>query len=122
MPVSELPAPPAAWHRYLVASDEGVMLRVGTPARLRTGAEVVLTVEAWDAEGEPFDTTDLVVTFAGPDGAALGFAAEPDAEPGLYQVRTRFDEGGAWVLRVFPPQGDAMVTFHLDVDDATPAR
>ena len=116
MPVEDLPAPPAGWHRYLVASDDGIMLRVGTPARIRRGADVVLTVEAWDPAGESFDTTDLVVTFAGPDGAVLGFAAEPDAEPGLYRVRTRFDVAGGWVLRVFPPHGDAMVTFHIDVE------
>jgi serine/threonine protein kinase len=122
MPAEDLPSPPAAWHRYLVASDAGIMLRVGTPARIRLGVELELTVEAWDAEGEPLDTTDLVVTFAGPDGAVVGFAAEPDREPGLYRVRTRFDEPGPWVLRVFPPHADAMVTFHLDVDGAIAPR
>lgn len=122
MAVESLPAPPAAWHRYLVASDDGVMLRVGTPAAMRLHADLELTIEAWDADGEPLDTTDLVVTFAGPDGVVVGFAAEPDQERGLYRVRTRFDVDGPWVLRIFPPSGDAMVTFHLDVGDPAPAR
>ena len=115
MAAEALPSPPAAWHRYLVAADEGIMLRVGTPAVLRHGVDVALTVEAWDADGQPLDTTDLVVTFAGPDGAVIGFAAEPTLDRGIYLVRTRFDRDGAWVLRVFPPRRDAMVTFHLDV-------
>jgi hypothetical protein len=112
---------PADDRSYLIAADEGVALRLGAPGHLPPGVEHELTVEAWNAEGDPIDTNDLVVTFAGPDGALVGFAAEPTRERGTYRVRTRFARAGAWTVRVFPPIGDAMVTFRLDVGDAIPS-
>lgn len=108
----------AAWHRFVVAIDDGISLRLGAPATLRTGRDQELTIEAWDVDGEPIDTTDMVVTFAGPGGALVGFAAEPTRERGVYRVRTRFAEPGEWLVHVFPPHGNAMVTFHLEVGDA----
>jgi serine/threonine-protein kinase len=118
-PPPTVPPPPpealAADRRFLVASDDGISLRFGTPTHVTTGVELELTIEAWDADGEPLDTADLVVTFAGPQGALLGLAADPTRERGLYRVRTRFDATGDWTVRIFPPHEDAMVTFHLDV-------
>jgi len=112
---------PSHERAFLVAADEGVALRLGAPVYLKPGMEHDLTIEAWNAEGDPIDTTDMVVTFAGPDGALIGFAAEPTRTRGTYRVRTRFAREGAWTVRVFPPIGDAMVTFRLDVGDAIPS-
>jgi len=106
---------------FLVAADEGVALRLGAPAHLTPGVEHELTIEAWNADGDPIDTNDMVVTFSGPDGALVGFAAEPTRTRGMYRVRTRFARDGGWTVRVFPPVGDAMVTFRLDVGDAIPS-
>ncbi len=106
--------------RYLIAADGGVALRLGAPRELAPGEEQGLTIEAWDAEGEPIDTTDLVVTFAGPRGGVTGLAADPTRERGVYRVRARFDLDGDWTVRVFPPVGDTMVTFHLDVGTPIP--
>jgi hypothetical protein len=109
-----LPAADEA-RQYLIASDAGVALRLGAPVAIGSGREVELTIEAWDADGEPIATTDLVVTFAGPGGAVVGLAAEPTLARGLYRARTRFDVQGAWTVRVFPPIGESMVTFHVEV-------
>jgi hypothetical protein len=107
--------------RYLVASDDGVALRLGTPGVLTPGRDLELTIEVWDADGEPLDTSDLGVTFAAPDGSVIGLAADPTRERGVYRVRIRFDRTGDWTVRVFPPRADAMVTFHVDVGAPRPA-
>jgi eukaryotic-like serine/threonine-protein kinase len=114
-----IPPPPVEPGRqYLVAADAGVALRLGAPGEVRAGVDHDLTVEVWDRDGAPLDTTDLVVTFAGPEGALVGFAAEPTRAAGAYRLRTRFAAPGAWIVRVFPPVGDAMVVFHLEVGEA----
>jgi hypothetical protein len=113
-PAPNLPPEPK-FRRFLTASDGGVALRLGTPATIVAGRELELTVEAWDAEGEPVETTDLVVAFEGPAGAAVGFAAEPTRTGGLYKVRIQFDAAGAWTVRAFPPIGESTVTFTIEV-------
>ncbi len=102
-------------HQLVVATDDLVAIRVAAPAVLAPRADHVLTVEVWDADGRPLDTTDLVVTFAGPRGAVVGLAAEPTRTRGVYRVTARFGEPGPWVMRVFAPIGDSVVQFVLDV-------
>ncbi len=117
--------PPAAvvtaGHQLIVASDDLVAIRVAVPATLEPGRSHELTVEVWDAAGLPVDTTDLVVTFAGPRGATIGLAADPTRTRGVYRVTARFAERGAWTMRVFAPLGDSVVQLRLDVGAAPDA-
>ncbi|MCB9564882.1 MAG: hypothetical protein H6708_31225 [Kofleriaceae bacterium] len=99
----------------LIVSDAWVALRIAVPLTLEPGASHDLTIEVWDADGRPLDTTDLVVTFAGPGGAVIGQAAAPARERGVYRLRARFDDPGTWTMRVFPPLGDSMLQIPLEV-------
>jgi hypothetical protein len=102
----------------MVAADDLVAIRVAVPRDLTPKTSHELTVEVWDADGEPVDTTDLVVTFAGPRGAKIGLAADPTRTRGVYRVTARFSERGPWTMRVFAPLGDSVVQLELDVGAA----
>jgi hypothetical protein len=104
-------------HRAIVVGQGGYSMRVLLPARAMRDVEYEIILDAWDPHGEALTTSELVVTLEGPDGLGHGVVAKPTARAGRYRFRRAFVRAGAYVLRVYPPQGTVAVNVFFDVLD-----
>jgi serine/threonine-protein kinase len=108
--------PKPAPTRALIVDDGGLSMRVVVPEAIPVGQPVRFALEIWDADGNPVDAAEIVVTVESEAGDARGFAA---TRAGLgrtvFAFTTRFGTPGRYKLRVFPPIGDATFVVDLEV-------
>jgi hypothetical protein len=101
-PAPELPRgdgePP---RRALVVGEGGYSLRVLLPERILVGVDYEIILEAWDPEGEPLATSEMILTLDDPQGASRGIAAKPTDQRGRYRFTRGFATPGSHQLRVF---------------------
>ena len=100
----------------MIVDDGGLSMRVVVPEAIPVGQPVRFALEIWDADGNPVDAAEIVVTVESEAGDARGFAA---TRAGLgrtvFAFTTRFGTAGRYKLRVFPPIGDATFVVDLEV-------
>jgi hypothetical protein len=117
-PVPELPRPQGEPpRRALVVGEGGYSMRVLLPERMLVGVDYEIVIEAWDPEGEPLATSEMILTLDEPTGSSRGIAAKPTAERGVYRFTRGFASPGSHQLRVFPPAGGTSLRLFFDVVD-----
>ena len=102
----------------LMFSVDGYSLRVLRPRRILVGIYYELTIDVWDPEGEPIDTTELTVLFEEPQGERPFPASATDGR-GSFSIRRRYDDAGDHSMRIYAPALDSPVIVHFEVLDPT---
>jgi hypothetical protein len=92
-------------------------MRVLLPERMLVGVDYEIVIEAWDPDGEPLATSEMILTLDDPTGSSRGIAAKPTAERGVYRFTRGFASPGSHQLRVFPPAGGTSLRLFFDVID-----
>jgi hypothetical protein len=99
----------------VLAADDGSMtMKITVPDPIIARAETSAKLEIWNKLGQPLDDKAVVVTIEDPKGIARGFAATPRRQPGTFGFRYTFPKPGRYLVRVFPPAGDARLEVTLD--------
>jgi hypothetical protein len=90
-------------------------LRVVVPSPLVAGTAITAHLEIWDADAHPLAARQIVVTVEDAHGTASGTTATPHGEAGHFGFDHTFATPGRYLIRVFPPVGDTVFQFNLDV-------
>src|SRR5262249_12550232 len=100
--------------RTYSADDGSLTMKVTAPDPIIARAETSIRLEIWNKLGQPIDGKEIVVTIEDPQGTARGFTATPRRQAGTFGFRYKFPQRGRYLVRVFPPAGDARLEVTLE--------
>jgi serine/threonine-protein kinase len=100
--------------REYSADDGSMTMKVTAPAPIIARAETSIRLEIWNKLGQPIEEKQVVVTVEDPKGVARGFTATPRRQAGTFGFRYKFPLPGSYLVRVFPPTGDARLEVTLE--------
>ncbi|HVK78282.1 MAG TPA: serine/threonine-protein kinase [Kofleriaceae bacterium] len=116
-PAPPAPPPPPAIDPsapVVLVVDGGYAMRATLPRAPAAGADLVVELAIWDADGEPIDARQLAVTVSDPYGRTVAVGVPGKA--GVFPVRQRTPVAGTYVITAFAPRGET--TFAVSVEVA----
>lgn len=109
------PEPPSRPRRAIMAAASSSSIRVLIPEELVAGDSQTLTVDVWNANGEPW-RREIRATFVAPNGKEHVLVPAPGPVPGHYQLTHGFEVHGRYSLAI-EVGTDASFTVYLEVAD-----